>query len=1001
MLFVISTILLTACNGHSGENEEASSATSVPANISIILLNSQGENKQSFNQDETVTVQVTITDESGKPVSNVRVGFTADLGTLSVDSKLTNDSGVSSIEITNSEGTLGAGTLSASTSSISASIDYEFSSSITSEPTNIAIILLNSQGESALSFDKDETVTVQVTITDQFNEPVNNMRVDFSTDLGIISSDSKLTNDSGVSSIEITNTEGTLGAGTLSASTVSLSASIDYEFIPTTIPEATNIAIVLLNSQSESKQSFDKDETVTVQVTITDQFNEPLNNVRVDLSTDLGTLSLDSKLTNDLGVASIEIMNSDATLGAGTLSAATVRLSASVDYEFISDTSIELLSTLLLEMRVNGTVSNQFRNDEQAQILITLNDGNGDAIENEIVNFTVDAGVLSAASALTNENGQTSVTLSGNGVEGAGVAIVSLSNDSAVSNRINFQISPAGSTILEDTRLGYFDDNNEFVEGEIKSSITNTIISAGGTLGLLVDIVDNENNRINTTTAVTFTSNCVVNGNATIDSTVFSIKGSASATFEDIDCAGTSGTEDIIIASITANGVTNTASIDIEITGEELGSIEFVSALPSSIVIKGSGGVETSTVTFLLKSALGNVLSQQLVEFSLDSAVGGISLSRESGFTNSQGLITTQVSSGTVPSVVRVTAKASMDVDGETTTVQTQSSELSVNTGLPEQSSITVAASVLNPEASTIGEESVISVWLADSFNNPVPDGTTVNFTTEGGTIESSCNTVLGNCSVTWTSTEPFLTDHRSTILATTSGHETFFDVNGNNIFDDEDGEPISNSDVNSGFGRQTPLSSGFVDMSEAWRDDNEDDIKDAEETKFFDNNNDGIFNDADGFFNGPQCTGLKCDESAKKATLRKALVLIMSSASSPNYVLSDTDQTTTYADSDGSSTELPDISDGDSLTLSFRFADSAMQSLPLGTTISVSLDGGDLQGTTSVEIGNTAQNGYHSMDFTLNNASGGDPEQATLTISIKTPNTSSTTYVSKTVSLL
>ncbi len=896
MLFVISTILLSACNGHSGENEEDTSVTSDAATISVILLNAQGESEQSFEQDETITVQVTIKDESGAPVSNERVDFSADLGTLSLGSKLTNDSGIASIEIINNQTTLGAGTLLASTTSLSASIDYEFTSSISSEATNISIILLDSQGENEQSFDRDETITAQVTITDESGEPVSNMRVDFSADLA--------------------------------------------------------------------------------------------------------NLSLDAKLTNDSGEASIEIMNTEAVLGAGTLSVSTVSLSASIDYEFIGDASIEQFSTLSVLMSVNGSVSNQFSVDEQAQILITLNDGNGDAVENEIVNFTVDAGVLSADSALTNENGQASVTLSGNDIEGAGVAIVSLSNNSAISNRINFQISPS-STILEDTRLGYFDDNNEFVEGEIKSSITNTIISAGGTLGLFVDLVDSENNRINTPTAVTFTSNCVMNGKATIDNSVFSIKGSASATFEDIDCAGTSGTEDVIIASITANGITNTASIDVEITGEELGSIEFVSAMPSSIVIKGSGGVETSTVTFLLKSALGNVLAQQLVEFSLDSSLGGISLSRESGFTNSQGLITTQVSSGTVPSVVRVTAQASMDVDGETTTVQTQSSELSVNTGLPEQSSITIAASVLNPEASTIGEESVISVWLADSFNNPVPDGTTVNFTTEGGTIEPSCNTASGNCSVTWTSTEPFPTDHRSTILATTSGHETFFDVNGNNVFDDEDGEAISNADVNSGFGRQTPLSSGFVDMSEAWRDDNEDNIKDPEETKFFDNNNDGSFNDADGLFNGPQCTGTKCDENAKKATLRKALVLIMSSASSPNYVLSDLDESTTYADNNGSNTELPDISDGDSLTLRFRFADSAMQVLPLGTTISVSLAGGDLQGTTDVEIGNTSLSGYRSMDFTVNNAAGGDPEQATLTISIKTPDTASTTYVSKTVSLL
>ncbi len=776
----------------------------------------------------------------------------------------------------------------------------------------------------------------------------------------------------------------------------------DNEDTSTVPSEATNISITLFNIQGENKQSFDNDETIIVQVTVTDQLNEPVSNTRVNFSADLGTLSVDSTLTNDSGVASIEIINTDAILSAGTLSASAVSLSTSIDYEFISDTTIGKLSTLSVQMSINGDITNQFKSDEQVQVLATLKDGDGEALVNEIINFSVDTGSLGASSALTNENGQASVTLSGNNVTGAGVIIVNLNNNSAVSNRMNYQILPADST-FDDILIGYFDDSNDFLEGNIKSSIDNVIISAGGTLGVSVDLVNSNHDRINTPTAVTFTSNCILNGNATIDDTVFSINGSASATFEDIDCAGVSGVQDVIVASITTNGVTNIASIAIEITGEQLGSIEFVSAQPSSIVIKGSGGTEISTVTFLLKSSLGNPLAQQEVEFSLDSSVGGISLSRDSGFTNSQGLITTQVSSGTVPTVVRVTAKSTMVVNGETTTIQTQSSELSVNTGLPEQSSFTIAASVLNPEASTIGAESVISVWLADSFNNPVPDGTTVNFTTEGGTIESSCNTSSGNCSVIWTSTEPNLNDHRSTILATTSGHETFFDVNGNNIFDDEDGDARSNANVDSGFGRQDPEPSGFVDMTEAWRDDNENNVKDPEETKFFDDDGNGAFSEADGFFNGPQCTGSKCDVNTKKATLRKALVLIMSRAQFPNYVLSDTDQSTSYANSDSDEAEiaLPSISDGNSLTLRFRFADSAMQTLPLGSTVTVSLDGGDLKGTTSIEIGNTSLSGYRTMDFTINNVAGSEPEQAVLNISIKTPDTASTTYVSKTIMLL
>ena len=870
--------------------------------------------------------------------------------------------------------------------------------------TTLSLVLLNSEGISQQSFDLNETIIVQVIINDQYNAPVAGSRVNFSADLGSLSITSKLTDSDGIASIEITNTDITIGSGTLTASLADLSKSIDYEYLDNSnpgdaTPVATTLSVDLFNNEGVNQLSFEHSEVITVQVSIKDQFDAPISGSRVDFTTDLGTLSLTSKLTDSDGIASIDISNIDISLGAGTLSASLGGLSASINYEYLNNTIILLPSTMSIAMNLNGSNSNQFKENEQVQVLVTLIDGDNVPLADEIVNFSADIGLLNTITALTNENGQASVTLAGNNVIGAGVVIAELSDDTSITSRMTYQILPADSIILDDVRIGYFDNNN-FVDGEIKLSIANNNISAGGTLGLSVDLIDSENNRINSPTSVSFTSNCVINGNALIDATVMSIKGSANATFEDVNCAGTSGTEDIIIASVTSNGITNTASTTIDISGEQLGSIEFVSALPSSIVIQGSGGQETSTLTFLLKSALGNALAQQPVEFSLDSSVGGISLSRTSGFTNSQGLITTQVSAGTVPTVVRVTANSSMDVNGETVFVQTQSNELSVNTGLPEQASMTIAATILNPEASTIGEESIIRIWLADSFNNPVPDGTTVNFTTEGGVIEPSCNTLSGNCQVTWTATEPYLTDHRSTILATTSGHETFFDSNGDNVFDDQDGDAISNDFVDSGFGRQTALSSGFVDMPEAWRDDNEDRIKDPEETKFFDSNGDGLYSVADGMFNGPQCSGSKCDDDAKKATLRKALVLIMSEANNPSYVLSNTSETTTYQSNTGTVTTIPSIADGNSLILRFRFADSALQTMPLGTTVTVALEGGTLQGTTEVEVGNTNAAGYRTLDFILVNEVGGDPETATLTITIDTPNTLPTTYVTRTINL-
>jgi len=763
--------------------------------------------------------------------------------------------------------------------------------------------------------------------------------------------------------------------------------------------EISSITLTVLNIDGQSQQSFDKDSSIRLLATVLDQNNNPVSGNRVDFTADLGALSVSSKLTDSDGIAEISIVNTTGTLSAGTASVTINEFSSTIDYEFTNENPIAtLLPTISTQLLDSGTPTNKFKADESIQVVATLLDSDGNPFVNEIVNFTADVGQLSISSTLTTSAGTASILITGGDTLGAGVITASLDSNSDVTDRINYEIIAADALVEDNVRLGYFDSNNEFIEGEIKLSLANNTLSAGGTLGLSVDLIDSENQRINTPTAISFSSNCVSNGNATVDESVFSIKGSASATFEDIKCAGVTGTEDIIIASITTNGLTSTASVTIDITGEQLGSIEFLSAEPNSIVLKGSGGQETSILTFVVKSALGNTVAQQEVNFSLDTTVGGLALGRTTGLTNSQGQITTQVLSGTVPTTVSVSAQASMTFNGEEVSVQTQSNQLSVNTGLPEQASMTISADLLNPEASTVGETSQISVWLADSFNNPVPDGTPANFTTEGGSIESQCLTVNGTCSVEWRATEPFLDDHRSTILVTTDGHETFYDTNGNNVFDDADGVAIADSLVSSGFSRHAPEASGFIDMSEAWRDDDEDQIRDATETKFFDDNGDGAFSDADGIFNGPQCEGTLCDTSAKKSTIRKSLILIMSEAGSPNFVV--TSEGTIYKDNTGTNVQVPTLADGASRSFTFQFADSAMQTLPADTNILVEFEGGTLTGESSFNVGNNIQDGFQEISFVITNEAENEAIEASLTISIQTPNTPKAVYFNQLISL-
>lgn len=773
----------------------------------------------------------------------------------------------------------------------------------------------------------------------------------------------------------------------------------------------TSIQFSMLDSQGNAKQSFNKNEAITLQAKLFDKNDAIVANKAVSFSATLGTLTVSSKLSDSNGIATVTLTNEEGALGAGTSSANIGDvLSNAIEFEFI-DTEVPSTSpTITSAMMLNGEAVNQFKADQQVQLIATLTDENNQVLANQLVSFTADIGTVSPATALTNAQGIASVNLTSSDELSIGAGVVtasfSLTNDienATISSTFNYQILPADAIVDSDIRLGYFDADDNFIEGKINLSINNNQISAGGTLGLSVDLIDETGTRITSPIPVSFTSNCVQNENASIDASVLSINGTASSTFEDISCAGSTGTDDVILATVALNGITSSASETISISGEQLGSIEFISAEPNAIVLKGTGGQnkqETSTLTFKVKSDLGNILPQQNVDFTLSTTAGGISLSRTSGLTNSQGFVTTQVSAGSVPTAVRVTATASMDMSGETQTVQTQSDLLSINTGLAEQRSMTIAATVLNPEAHNYsGEKSIITAWLSDNFNNPVPDGTTVNFTTEGGLIVPSCSTVNGSCSVEWESAEPRVADHRVTILATALGHETFFDTNGNNIFDENDGTAISAngsckaSNVASGFGNIAAQASGFIDMSEAWRDDNENCTYEVGE-KFIDFNNDNAFNNEDDLFNGPQCQGDKCaDEAMQSSHVRKALVLVMAS-SRAEYYLTDDLGTTIYEQSSGTSSPIPDITDGTSKAFIFSFADTGTpnQTMPLGTQVTVTASAGELQGNTNAVVTNNAGQGFSDMAFWLTNEAGGNATTAIITVTVTTPKNHVTT---------
>ncbi|MBI9093027.1 MAG: Ig-like domain-containing protein [Desulfobacterium sp.] len=268
------------------------------------------------------------------------------------------------------------------------------------------------------------------------------------------------------------------------------------------------------------------------------------------------------------------------------------------------------------------------------------------------------------------------------------------------------------------------------------------------------------------------------------------------------------------------------------------GTIEFVSATPTLIGLSGATSASSlpsqSTVEFIVKDNQTNPVYNQTVNFSLSTAMGGLTLDPTSAETDSEGKVKVVVKSGILPTSVRVKAEV------EYTTLSTLSSELILSTGFPDQNSFSISADILNPEAMAYdGEKVNITVRAADINNNPVPDGTAIYFTTEGGNIQSTGYTQNGACSVEWTSQDPrpdtpsspLTHNGRVTILAHAVGEESFQDLNGNGLYD-------SGSELL------------LTDLAEAFLDRDYNGARDLDEN-FVDFNNDTLYTPADGMYNG------------------------------------------------------------------------------------------------------------------------------------------------------
>ena len=526
---------------------------------------------------------------------------------------------------------------------------------------------------------------------------------------------------------------------------------------------------------------------------------------------------------------------------------------------------------------------------------------------------------------------------------------------------------------------------------DAKVGVSVTSLAAGGSTEVSLNIVDTAKGNgviVGTQYAVRFSSECADQepAKATFQQTeILTTSGTASTFYQAVGCAG----EDRISASLfrVENGVVSGEALDaalgtVTVALAEVNNIEYVEASASSIALKGLGFTalpETSAVSFAVKDEFNNPISGKTVTFTLSNNSVGVTLAGDDdvngsveGLTNADGIAIAYVNSGTSHASISVKATTTKNTGG---VIGTQSFPIAVTTGVVDQNSFNLVVDTLNPHAWDIdGETVTFSVRGADSFQNPIPDGTVINFMAESGQVQPTCITAGGSCSATWTSTNPrpgTMLDGTiktnasgfpgfdaswqggragvATVLAYTLGEAGFADANGNGLLE---------------------TTESYFTMAEAFLDANEDGNFDASD------NNNPYEKLVDFDVNGLQTAaptnyqGVSCSAGASTAGHCAELVHVRDQL---RFIVADGNAATVTSTgisggltADLSAASCINVRSEGTVTFNFNVADSNGNIPPLGTTVAFTSEGFDLVGSAPINIPNAFSTSGYNYSVTI-----------------------------------
>lgn len=778
--------------------------------LSVEVYDASGNAVTSASPEATLTAKATIKDTTGVTQSGVAVTFASSSTDLSFSttSAVTDAAGVASVNLSVvSKTSGGVANITASAIVKGATLDNASSpklltvtkpSSSSSTPT-VLVEVYDASGNAVTSVAGAAILTTKAVVKDATGTAQGGVLVMFSStsaDLAF-STNSAVTDTTGVASVTLTTASKTTGGvASITAATTVKGTAVDNASSPkllTVAKSSPSMTLSVKDSSGNPTSSATTTANVSVSATITDAAGNPQKNVPVTFSTDASYLvfipSSGSASTGSTGTAVVAMTGASATTGGATQVAALAKLA---DGTLVSGTPVTVsvtgapanvtptpsLNLYLLD--IAGVAATSLAVGSPLTVKAILRDGSGSPLANTVISLTSGDPTLatvSQASVLTDANGITLARLDAASIVAVGA------------NYLNATATISGKPVAASAPFSVGAANVTMTLATSQPSI-----SAYGTTTITATLKVNGQPPPAPMT-VQFASGCASSGKASLPAGVQTVNGDATATYTDKGCGasatGTTAT-DTIVASVSSVQ----KNVTVTVAKPQAANVQFVGVTPASglLVLKSTGGAgysETATVKFRVVDTAGNGMANQNVAFDLTTRENGILLENLSSGTvtkqtDTNGDVSVTVQSGTAPTAVWVTASLG--------TLVTQSNKLVISTGRPAQKFLSFSAETFNIDGGSVdGVKTKLTVRASDRLGNLVPDGTTINFITEGGQIVSSdgssstCTIVSGACSVSLVSAAYRPNNGRVTVVAYTLGEKNFLDANGNNRYDPEE----------------------------------------------------------------------------------------------------------------------------------------------------------------------------------------------------------------------